>query len=109
VRVLVLEQINESISAEMLIVVEKVRSMAKEHQDDPIKLLAILRLLEHLHNDICEELFQPALPNTRHGLFDLLRDIESSGGWPHIYRIGLQELFQNLDESITNQQSPTNN
>lgn len=100
-----MEQINETISPEMQNVVSQVRSLAQQHQQDPIQLLAILRLLEQLHTDICDDLFRPALPNTRHGLFDLLRNIESHGGWPYIYRIGLQELCQNLEEQGNSEQS----
>jgi hypothetical protein len=67
---------------------------------DPQGLLQILRELEALHRQICEEMLMPALPNTRHELFALLQNIEANGGWPYIYRIRLQELLQKLHQEL---------
>jgi hypothetical protein len=58
----------------------------------------LLRVIEALHRNIREELFQPALPTSRHELFALLRDIEAAGGWPYIYRLKIEEVCQNLDQ-----------
>jgi hypothetical protein len=62
-------------------------------QTDSLGLLALLRLLEQMHREICEEYFQPSLPNTRQALYTLLRDIEAEGGWPHIPRMQIQALM----------------
>jgi hypothetical protein len=91
-----LEQFELSDSLELTAMSERLRSLAQKYEGDPMQLLGILRTLEQLHSEICENLFQPALPNTRHGLFDLLQDIEANGGWPYIYRIGLGDLCRNL-------------
>ena len=91
-----MEQFERSDSLELNAMSERLRSLAQKYKGDPMKLLGILRNLEQLHNEICENLFQPALPDTRHGLFDLLQDIEANGGWPYIYRIGLGDLCKNL-------------
>ncbi len=80
----------------MAALAEGVKAVAAEHRDDPRQLLAILRALEEVHHEICRDWFTPALPNTRHELFDLLRDIEAHGGWPYIYRISLSDLCQRL-------------
>ncbi len=77
---------------------EQITAIAHEYQDSVPALLEILRCLDEQHRHICQNLFIPALPNTRHALFNLLLDIEAKGGWPHIYRISLKELCQNLEK-----------
>ncbi len=93
-----MEQIDKSDTIKLQTAIAQMRSIAQQYQGNANKLLDILRQLEQLHSDIYDDLFQPALPNSRHALFDLLRDIETNGGWPYIYRIGLQELFQSLTD-----------
>lgn len=61
-------------------------------------LLALLRLLEQCHRDICETLFYEALPDNRQHLYALLRNIEVNGGWPYIQRMKLQALLANLPD-----------
>ncbi|HZG40198.1 MAG TPA: hypothetical protein VEZ50_16090 [Nodosilinea sp.] len=63
-----------------------------------LDLLALLRLLEQQHRDICETLFRDALPDNRQHLYALLRDIEVSGGWPYIQRMKLQALLANVPD-----------
>ena len=58
-------------------------------------LLALLRLLEQCHREICETRFRDALPSNRHTLYTLLRDIEAHGGWPYIQRMKLRTLLAN--------------
>lgn len=77
-------------------VTQRVRAIAKESQGDGIALLALLRVLEALHREIREGLFQESLPSNRQALYALLRDIEASGGWPYIHRMRLQEFLKNL-------------
>jgi hypothetical protein len=55
--------------------------------------LEILRALENLHRKICEGPFQDSLPDNRQALYNLLKDIETQGGWPHIPRMKLQRLL----------------
>lgn len=82
--------------AQLQAIADAVQALAREQQGDCLNLLALLRLLESLHQEIRDGMFQEALPNTRQGLHNLLRDIEASGGWPYIYRMKLQTLLKNL-------------
>ena len=70
---------------------------AKEYEGDSLALLALLRVLEKLHWQIREQLFHPALPDTRRDLYQLLRDIEENGGWPYIERMKLRSLLIHLE------------
>jgi len=76
--------------------------IAKEYEGDSLALLALLRVLEKLHWQIREELFHPALPDTRRDLYQLLRDIEENGGWPYIERMKLRSLLIHLEFSEDN-------
>lgn len=73
-----------------------IRDAAQLRQGNCNKLLTLLRLLEHLHREISDGLFQTALPDNRQALYSLLKDIETSGGWPYIHRMRLQALLVNL-------------
>lgn len=77
-------------------------AIAKEYEGDSLALLALLRVLEKLHWQIREELFHPALPDTRRDLYQLLRDIEENGGWPYIERMKLRSLLIHLEFSEDN-------
>ena len=72
--------------------------VALNRQGKSTALLALLRLLEERHRDICEALFYDALPDNRQHLYALLRDIEVNGGWPYIQRMKLQALLTNLPD-----------
>jgi hypothetical protein len=82
---------------------------ASDRQGDSIALLALLRLLEQHHREVCETLFRDALPNNRHNLYALLRDIEVNGGWPYIQRMKLRSLFDNYPELVGDNDHPTRN
>ncbi len=73
-----------------------IRELAEERRGDSLALLALLRLLESLHQEIRDSLFQDSLPDNRQALYNLLRDIETSGGWPYIHRMKLQNLLANF-------------
>lgn len=72
------------------------RTVAQTQQGRSLELLALLRVLEGLHQEIRDSFFQEALPDNRQALYALLRDIELSGGWPYIHRMKLQALLVNL-------------
>jgi hypothetical protein len=76
----------------------QIQQMAVRYTGKCDQLLGLLRVIEALHRNIREDLFQPALPTSRHELFALLRDIEAAGGWPYIYRLKIEEVCQNLDQ-----------
>jgi hypothetical protein len=73
-----------------------VRQLASTYQGDSLKLLALLRTLESLHQEVRETAFQLALPDSRQALYTLLKDIETSGGWPYIHRMKLQFFLSQL-------------
>jgi hypothetical protein len=73
-----------------------VSKTAQECEGNNRELLALLRLLESLHQEIRDGLFQDSLPDNRQALYALLKDIENNGGWPHIYRMRLQHFLSNL-------------
>jgi len=72
--------------------------IARHQRGDRIKLLDLLRLLEGVHREIREELFQESLPGTRRELYQFLKEIEEQGGWPYIPRMSLQRLLELLAE-----------
>ena len=90
-----------------------IQALAQSCQGDSLALLALLRCLEALHRKIREGVFQESLPDSRHGFHDLLKDIESEGGWPYIERMKLQTLLnywlveeqQSIDSSVTQPQA----
>lgn len=73
-----------------------IQTVARQHQGHSLELLAILRLLERLHQEIRDSFFQESLPDNRQALYALLRDIETSGGWPYIHRMKLQAFLSYL-------------
>lgn len=72
-------------------------ALAERHQDDSLFLLSLLRNLEQIHRQIRVDYFESTLPQTRHDLYQLVKDIEDKGGWPYIERMRLKELLQNLE------------
>ena len=70
------------------------RALAEENKGDPIKILDLLRSLEHLHQELREGVFQESLPDNRQRLYNLLKDIEVKGGWPYIPRMKLRSLIE---------------
>ncbi|HEY9660857.1 MAG TPA: hypothetical protein V6C65_20575 [Allocoleopsis sp.] len=80
-----------------------VRATALQHQQNSRELLALLRLLESLHKEIRDGLFQDALPDNRQALYAFLRDIEAGGGWPYIHRMKLQAFLAQMAEAEDNQ------
>jgi hypothetical protein len=87
----------EAIQHNLGAIAQTVHQLAQDCTGNSLQLLALLRLLEHLHQDIRDTLFQDALPDTRQALYSLLRDIETTGGWPYIHRMRLQDLLHNLE------------
>ena len=96
------------IQAEMEEVATQVRSIAQRHQRQSRELLALLRLLEALHCEIRDGLFQESLPDNRQALYALLRDIETGGGWPYIHRMKLQAFLTQLSQEERDDRSHQN-
>lgn len=80
----------------MEIIANSIRELAANYRGDSLRLLAILRVLESLHQEIRDGWFQDSLPDNRQALYSLLKDIEAAGGWPYIHRLKLQLLLKNF-------------
>jgi hypothetical protein len=89
-----------SLPPQLQALVEQVETLAADRQQDYGSLLELLRVLEALHRRIRLDYFEPALPNTRRGLYGLLRDIEESGGWPYIERGKLNKFVEHLESTM---------
>lgn len=73
-----------------------VHTAAQDCEGNSLALLSLLRMLESLHREIRDGLFQKSLPDNRQELYALLRDIEAEGGWPYIHRMRLRSLLEKL-------------
>ncbi len=82
-------------------IADAVRTLASRSENDSLALLALLRMLEGLHQEIRDNLFQASLPDNRRALYSLLKDIEASGGWPYIHRMKLRSLLVNFQDTTT--------
>jgi hypothetical protein len=76
-----------------------IQEIVEQSQGDVIAHLKMLRFLERVHQDIRELHFQPALPVDRHGLHNLLKEMEAEGGWPYIPKMSLRELLSQEDRA----------
>jgi hypothetical protein len=83
--------------------IETIWQVAQERKTNALALLAILRILENLHREIRDSLFQESLPENRQSLYKLLKDIETKGGWPYIYRMKLSSFLAKLDPDAVNE------
>ena len=70
--------------------------IAEARAQEPEALLDLLRRIEHLHRSIQDGPFRSSLPSDRNGLFTLLSEMESSGGWPYIPRLQLRTFMDLL-------------
>lgn len=71
----------------------QIQDIATKTQGNLTQTLALLRCLEQQHRQIRDGQFTQLLPQTRHQLYDLLRDLEEAGGWPYIERMKLHSLL----------------
>jgi len=74
----------------------QLEALARELEGQPEGLLALLRRLEQLHRTIQDGPFRASLPEDRNHLFDLLAEMERSGGWPYIPRLQLRTFLDLL-------------
>jgi len=97
------------LQADLENIATSVRSIAQQHSRQSQDLLALLRLLEGLHKEVRDGLFQDSLPDNRQALYALLRDIEVGGGWPYINRMRLQAFLSQIpDEPMSDHFHPLN-
>jgi hypothetical protein len=95
----------EQLRSNLQTIAGTVRELAISHEGDNLAILNILRVLESLHQEIRDGLFQESLPDNRQALYKLLRDIETSGGWPYIHRMKLQWLLSHFQTDPSHDQS----
>ncbi len=79
-----------------------IQALADEVDGEPQALLLLLRRLEELHRSIQDGPFRASLPADRGELFNLLKGMEQSGGWPYIPRLQLRtfmDLLQSGDSA----------
>jgi hypothetical protein len=74
-------------------------SLSQELANQPEALVDLLRQLEQLHRHIQDGPLRGSLPTDRHQLFELLQNLEQSGGWPYIPRPQLQNFLQQLQQN----------
>ena len=87
------ELVRTKLESDLEEIAASIWTVARQQQGQSIEILAILRLLERLHQEIRDSFFQDSLPDNRQALYALLRDIEQSGGWPYIHRMKLQAFL----------------
>jgi hypothetical protein len=80
-------------------------ALALELRERPEALLALLRRLEQLHRQIQDGPFRASLPEDRNRLFELLEEMERSGGWPYIPRLQLRTFLNLLQREGTGSDS----
>lgn len=76
----------------------QLEAFARELEGRPDALLALLRSLEQLHRSIQDGPFRSSLPADRNALFQLLSEMERSGGWPYIPRLQLRTFLDLLSQ-----------
>ncbi|MFZ9271008.1 MAG: hypothetical protein ACO23C_07155 [Prochlorococcaceae cyanobacterium] len=77
-------------------VITELEALAGELSGNPQGLLTLLRQLEQLHRTLQDGAFRSSLPADRSALFNLLREMEQSGGWPYIPRLQLRTFMDLL-------------
>jgi hypothetical protein len=87
-------------------VLSELRRLGSELEGDPQALLALLRQLEQLHRNLQDGAFRSSLPADRGELFDLLRAMEQSGGWPYIPRLQLRTFMDLLQRDRPEDEHP---
>ena len=79
----------------------QLEAIARELDGRPDALLALLRSLEQLHRTIQDGPFRASLPADRNALFQLLSEMERSGGWPYIPRLQLRTFLDLLQREAS--------
>ncbi len=75
-------------------------ALADGLEGQPEQLLELLRRIEQLHRRIQDGPFRSSLPADRNALFQLLSEMERSGGWPYIPRLQLRTFMDLLNHEV---------
>ncbi|WP_267384573.1 hypothetical protein [Cyanobacterium sp. uoEpiScrs1] len=94
-------QENRSLSQRFQEIVAIVETIASDCNGNTHDLLSLLRILETLHRKIRSDLFEPSLPDTRKNFYEVLKDIEETGGWPYIERMELKKFLEHWYNSTS--------
>lgn len=86
----------KKLEKELTEIKQKIWHLAQEYKEENQAILYLLRNLENLHREIRDQIFEPSLPNSRNTLYNLIRDMEETGGWPYIERMKLKDLLLKL-------------
>jgi hypothetical protein len=81
-------------------------ALADGMADQPEALLDLLRRLESLHRTIQDGPFRNSLPSSRNALYQLLSEMEESGGWPYIPRLQLRTFMDLLQQGRDDDDHP---
>lgn len=81
-------------------------SLSSELDGQPAALLELLRQLEQLHRTLQDGPFRSSLPADRNALFNLLQQMERSGGWPYIPRLQLRTFMDLLQRDRPSDDHP---
>jgi hypothetical protein len=100
------DPLQEQLDVQLTPLLTAIERLASERADDPESLLDLLRRLEGLHRSIQDGAFRTSLPADRHCLFDLLQNMERSGGWPYIPRLQLRTFMDLLEKVPAEDASP---
>jgi hypothetical protein len=76
------------------------QALADGLEGQPEQLLELLRRIEQLHRTIQDGPFRSSLPADRNDLFNLLSEMERSGGWPYIPRLQLRTFIDLLNHEM---------
>lgn len=98
--------LQEQLDSELSPLLAAIERLASERAEDPESLLILLRRLEGLHRSIQDGAFRANLPADRHRLFELLQNMERSGGWPYIPRLQLRTFMDLLQKVPAEDSSP---
>ena len=79
---------------------EALEALAMGLEGQPEQLLELLRRIEQLHRTIQDGPFRSSLPADRNALFNLLSEMERSGGWPYIPRLQLRTFMDLLNHEM---------
>jgi len=82
------------------------RTIAADLDGQPEALLTLLRQIEQLHRNLQDGPFRSSLPADRTELFNLLRAMEESGGWPYIPRLQLRTFMDLLQRDRSDDEHP---
>ncbi len=85
---------------------DNLNALSQELAGNPEALLTLLRQLEQLHRSIQDGAFRGSLPADRNHLFNLLQEMEKSGGWPYIPRLQLRTFMDLLQQGRPEDEHP---